>query len=69
MTKDVLDVIAALAKSGMTMVIVTHEMGFARKVADEIVFMEHGKVLNHTKTEDFFENAAHPSIKLFLRDV
>jgi ABC-type polar amino acid transport system ATPase subunit len=69
MTKDVLDVIAALAKSGMTMVIVTHEMGFARKVADEIVFMEHGKVLHHSKPEDFFENATHPSIKLFLRDV
>jgi ABC-type polar amino acid transport system ATPase subunit len=69
MTKDVLDVIAGLAKSGMTMVIVTHEMRFARKIADEIVFMEQGRVLSHTATEDFFENATHPSIKLFLRDV
>jgi len=69
MTKDVLDVIAGLARSGMTMVIVTHEMRFARKVADEIVFMEQGKVLSHMKTEEFFEHATHPSIKLFLRDV
>jgi ABC-type polar amino acid transport system ATPase subunit len=69
MTKDVLDVIAALARGGMTMVIVTHEMGFARKVADEIIFMEHGKVLCQSKTEDFFENPPHDSIKLFLRDV
>ena len=45
MTKDVLDVIGTLARSGMTMVIVTHEMGFARKVAGEIIFMEHGKVI------------------------
>lgn len=69
MTKDVLDVVGILARSGMTMVVVTHEMGFARKVADEIIFMEHGKVLTQSKTENFFENATHDSIKLFLRDV
>jgi glutamate/aspartate transport system ATP-binding protein len=69
MTKDVLDVIAALARSGMTMIVVTHEMGFARKVADDIVFLEHGKVLAHTSTEKFFETAGHPSIVRFLRDV
>jgi len=69
MTKDVLDVIAALARGGMTMVIVTHEMGFARKVADEIIFMEHGKVLCQSKTVEFFDHATHDSIKRFLRDV
>jgi len=69
MTKDVLDVIATLARSGMTMVIVTHEMGFARKVAEEIIFMEHGKVICQSKTDDFFGNITHPSIEVFLRDV
>ena len=69
MTKDVLDVIGTLARSGMTMVIVTHEMGFARKVAGEIIFMEHGKVICQSKTDTFFGNITHPSIELFLRDV
>ena len=69
MTKDVLNVIARLAQSGMTMIIVTHEMGFARRVADEIIFMEHGKVVYQSTPEDFFENATHPSIKLFLHDL
>ena len=53
----------------MTLMVVTHEMGFARKVADEIVFLEHGKVLAHTSTEEFFEAADHPSILRFLRDI
>jgi glutamate/aspartate transport system ATP-binding protein len=69
MTKDVLDVIAGLARSGMTMIVVTHEMGFARKVGDDIVFLEHGKVLAHTSTEESFETADHPSILRFLRDL
>jgi glutamate/aspartate transport system ATP-binding protein len=69
MTKDVLDVIAGLARSGMTMIVVTHEMGFARKVADDIVFLERGEVLTHASTEQFFETADHPSILRFLRDI
>jgi ABC-type polar amino acid transport system ATPase subunit len=69
MTRDVLAVIGGLAKSGMTMVIVTHEMRFARRVADAIAFMEEGRVLSHSEPEDFFEHATHPSIVQFLRDL
>ncbi|MBZ9990964.1 amino acid ABC transporter ATP-binding protein [Mesorhizobium sp. BH1-1-5] len=66
MIKEVLDVMIALAGSGMTMVCVTHEMGFAREVADEIVFMDEGRVVEHSSSKDFFSGAAHPRARLFL---
>ena len=66
MIKEVLDVMIALAGSGVTMVCVTHEMGFAREVADEIVFMDEGRIVEHASSRDFFSRAAHPRARLFL---
>ncbi|TPJ31523.1 amino acid ABC transporter ATP-binding protein [Mesorhizobium sp. B2-7-2] len=66
MIKEVLDVMIALAKTGVTMVCVTHEMGFAREVADEIVFMDQGSIVEHASSSDFFSRAAHPRARLFL---
>jgi len=66
MIKEVLDVMTALARSGVTMVCVTHEMGFAREVADEIVFMDEGRIVEHAASSDFFSGAAHPRSRLFL---
>ncbi|UCI16778.1 amino acid ABC transporter ATP-binding protein [Mesorhizobium sp. B2-1-8] len=66
MIKEVLDVIIALAGTGVTMVCVTHEMGFAREVADEIVFMDEGRIVEHASSNDFFSRAAHPRARLFL---
>jgi general L-amino acid transport system ATP-binding protein len=66
MIKEVLDVMTALARSGVTMVCVTHEMGFAREVADEVVFMDAGRIVEHAPSKDFFSAAAHPRARLFL---
>ncbi|ESY65551.1 amino acid ABC transporter ATP-binding protein [Mesorhizobium opportunistum] len=66
MIKEVLDVMIALAKTGMTMVCVTHEMGFAREIADEIVFMDDGRIIERASSETFFSAAAHPRARLFL---
>lgn len=66
MIKEVLDVMISLAISGVTMVCVTHEMGFAREVADEIVFMDEGRIVEHASAKDFFSVAAHPRARLFL---
>lgn len=66
MIKEVLDVMIALARSGVTMVCVTHEMGFAREVADEIVFMDEGRIVEHASSSDFFSRTAHPRARLFL---
>jgi len=66
MIKEVLEVMIALAKTGMTMVCVTHEMGFAREVADEIVFMDEGRIVEHASSKDFFSRVAHPRARLFL---
>ncbi|WP_322419436.1 amino acid ABC transporter ATP-binding protein [Mesorhizobium huakuii] len=66
MIKEVLDVMIALAGSGVTMVCVTHEMGFAREVADEIVFMDEGRIVEHASSRDFFSRAAHPRARLFM---
>lgn len=66
MIKEVLDVMIALARSGVTMVCVTHEMGFAREVADEIVFMDEGRIVEHASSKNFFSAAAHPRARLFL---
>lgn len=69
MIKEVLDVMADLAKGGMTMVVVTHEMNFARKVADRIVFMDEGNIVEVQKPEDFFERPTSPRTRDFLSKI
>ena len=66
MISGVLDVMVELAEDGMTMICVTHEMGFARKVADRIVFMDHGEIVEIAKPETFFNNPVSDRAKLFL---
>jgi ABC-type polar amino acid transport system ATPase subunit len=66
MIQEVLDVMIALAQEGMTMVVVTHEMGFARKVADEIIFMDHGRIVEKGKVSDFFEHPQNERTRQFL---
>ncbi|QXZ10924.1 amino acid ABC transporter ATP-binding protein [Comamonas sp. Y33R10-2] len=69
MVGEVLLVMRDLAKDGMTMVCVTHEMGFAREVADRVIFMDQGKVLERAKPADFFGNPQHPRTQKFLSDI
>ena len=69
MIKEVLDVMIALAKEGMTMLCVTHEMGFAREVADEIIFMDYGKIVERGTYEEFFENPKSERAKEFLKQI
>ena len=66
MVGEVLDVMKDLAKSGMTMVIVTHEMGFARQVADRVVFMADGQIIEEGTPDHFFENPSNERVKQFL---
>jgi polar amino acid transport system ATP-binding protein len=66
MITEVLDVMVGLAREGMTMVVVTHEMGFARKVADRIVFMDEGRILEEGPPEAFFARPANPRTQMFL---
>jgi polar amino acid transport system ATP-binding protein len=66
MVREVLDVILGLAKQGMTMVIVTHEMGFARSVADRIIFMDNGAICEESNAEEFFTNPKTERAKHFL---
>ncbi|KLU60188.1 glutamine transport ATP-binding protein GlnQ [Peptococcaceae bacterium CEB3] len=66
MIQEVLDVMADLAQGGITMVVVTHEMGFARQVADRVVFMDEGQILEQGSPEHFFANPTHDRTKLFL---
>ena len=66
MVREVLDVILGLAKDGMTMLIVTHEMNFARQVANRIVFMDKGQIIEQAKPEDFFTNPTTDRAKTFL---
>ena len=68
MVGEVLQVMRSLAHGGMTMVCVTHEMGFAREVADRIVFMSEGRILERATPEDFFGNPQHPRARQFLAD-
>ena len=68
-TGEVLDVMVALAKEGMTMVVVTHEMGFAREVADRIIFMDQGEILEEGTPEHFFNNPEHPRLQRFLQQI
>ncbi|MCL5677198.1 MAG: amino acid ABC transporter ATP-binding protein [Firmicutes bacterium] len=66
MIQEVLDVMVAVAREGMTMVVVTHEMGFARQVADRVLFMDEGVILEEGPPEHFFSNPDHERTKLFL---
>ena len=69
MVKEVLDVMKQLASSGMTMIIVTHEMGFAREVADRVLFLNQGEILQDRTPEDFFDRQDNPRIRAFLGQV
>jgi len=69
MIGEVLDVMKNLALEGMTMVVVTHEMGFAREVADRVIFMDHGAVVEEGTPEHFFTNPTHARTKLFLSQI
>src|SRR6185369_7635461 len=69
MIGEVLAVMQDLAKTGMTMMVVTHEMGFAREVADRVVFMDHGVVLEEAEPEEFFLNPQHDRAKQFLNQL
>ena len=69
MIKEVLDVMINLAKEGMTMLCVTHEMGFAREVADEIIFMDFGRIVERGTYEEFFNNPQSERAKEFLKQI
>jgi polar amino acid transport system ATP-binding protein len=69
MINEVLNVMKALAREGMTMIVVTHEMGFAREVAHRIFFMDYGKILEQGTPENFFKNTQHERTKLFLKEI
>ena len=69
MIKEVLDAMVDLAKAGMTMIVVTHEMGFAKEVADNMIFMDQGQIVEKAKTKDFFENPKSDRTKLFLSQI
>ena len=69
MIKEVLDVMVNLAKQGMTMIVVTHEMGFAKEVADQMIFMDEGMIVEKANTNDFFANPKSDRTKLFLSQI
>jgi general L-amino acid transport system ATP-binding protein len=69
MVKEVLDTMVDLAQEGMTMLVVTHEMGFAREVADRVVFMDAGQIIEANTPADFFANPRHARTKLFLSQI
>ena len=69
MIKEVLDAMVNLAKGGMTMIVVTHEMGFAKEVADEVIFMDEGMIVEKAETKDFFANPKSDRTKLFLSQI
>lgn len=69
MIKEVLDTMIDLATSGMTMLCVTHEMGFAREVADRIIFMDEGQIVEVAKPDEFFKNPQHERTKAFLSQI
>jgi len=69
MIKEVLDVMVELAKGGMTMIVVTHEMGFAKEVADEVIFMDEGMIVERAPTKEFFANPKNDRTKLFLSQI
>ncbi|WP_303722325.1 amino acid ABC transporter ATP-binding protein [Malonomonas rubra] len=69
MIKEVLDVMIDLAKEGMTMLVVTHEMGFAKSVADRVMFMDAGQIVEQNNPHDFFDNPQHERTQLFLSQI
>ena len=69
MIKEVLDVMIELAESGMTMLVVTHEMGFARQVANRVIFMDAGEIVEENEPEEFFNNPKSDRTKLFLSQI
>ncbi len=69
MIKEVLDVMVELAKGGMTMIVVTHEMGFAKEVADQMIFMDEGMIVEKATTKEFFANPKSERTKLFLSQI
>ena len=69
MIKEVLDVMRELAEQGMTMLVVTHEMGFAREVADRMIFMDEGQIVEEATPEKFFSNPSEDRTKLFLSQI
>ena len=69
MIKEVLDVMIDLAREGMTMIVVTHEMGFAKSVAHRVLFMDFGQIVEGNTPEEFFENPQHERTKLFLSQI
>jgi general L-amino acid transport system ATP-binding protein len=69
MVKEVLDTMVGMAEEGMTMVCVTHEMGFARQVADRVIFMDAGQIVEMNTPDTFFSNPQHERTKLFLSQI
>ncbi len=69
MIKEVLDVMIDLAEEGMTMLVVTHEMGFAKSVADRVMFMDYGEIVEQNTPQTFFDNPQHERTKLFLSQI
>jgi general L-amino acid transport system ATP-binding protein len=69
MVKEVLDVMVSLAEGGMTMICVSHEMGFARQVANRVIFMDQGQIIEENEPEEFFSNPRHERTKLFLSQI
>jgi general L-amino acid transport system ATP-binding protein len=69
MIKEVLDTMVSLAEDGMSMICVTHEMGFARKVANRVIFMDEGQIVEQNEPEEFFQNPQSDRTKLFLSQI
>ncbi len=69
MIKEVLDVMVELADTGMTMIVVSHEMGFAKTVADRVMFMDEGEIVEQNEPHEFFDNPQHERTKLFLSQI
>ena len=69
MIKEVLDVMTQLAEEGMTMLVVTHEMGFAKTVADQMIFMDEGKIVEQASPKEFFTSPKNDRTKLFLSQI
>ena len=69
MVKEVLDTMAELARGGMTMLCVTHEMGFAREIADRVVFMDEGQIIETAPPADFFDRPRHSRTQAFLSQI
>jgi general L-amino acid transport system ATP-binding protein len=69
MIKEVLDVMIELAESGMTMLCVTHEMGFANRVANRVIFMDYGEIIEENEPHEFFNNPRSERTKLFLSQI